>query len=74
VFGNTGLYAYVHRVTLYVGDAVRFAAVTAEVAFTPPDLLLPINVLGRRGFLDRVRVGVDGTEALPMTYLGFGPS
>jgi hypothetical protein len=73
VTGSGGLYAYVHAVTLYVGTPRRFRALATEVAFTPPDIPLPFNLLGQRGFLDRLRVGVRAGAAPPQIYLGFAP-
>jgi hypothetical protein len=43
----------------------------AEVAFTDPRVPVPLNVLGWRGFLDRVRLGIDGPALPPHVYLGF---
>ncbi|MGH2353758.1 MAG: aspartyl protease family protein [Chloroflexota bacterium] len=71
VAGSTGLYVFVHRVTLYVGTSASFYAVSTDVGFTDPRVLLTANVLGRSGFLDRVRVGLDDTALPPLLYLGF---
>ena len=73
VGGGTGLFAYVHPVTLYVGTAMRFHAITTDVAFTDPDVHLTVNVLGRTGFLDRIRLGVRQGIVPPCLYLGFTP-
>jgi hypothetical protein len=52
--------AYLHDVTLYVGVARDHTALTAAVAFTDPDdPPLTFNLLGRRGFLDRMLFGLD---------------
>ena len=71
VGGATGATAYGHRVTLYVGDAVSFRSFDADVGFTDPTVTFPVNVLGWTGFLDRVRVGIDGAALPPLVYLGF---
>ena len=75
--GSTIIRAYVHRVTLYLGSSYRFRTLTTNVAFTDPAdpaAVLRTSVLGHRGFLDRVRFGVDGTVMPPHLFLGFPPA
>jgi hypothetical protein len=73
IAGQSGLYAYVHRVLLHVGTPLQFSTMTAEVAFTHPDIPLRNSVLGRRGFLDRVSFGLREGALPPRMYLGFRP-
>jgi hypothetical protein len=70
IAGPANIFVYVHRVTRYVGTPVRFRAFATDVGFAQRGVRLTTNVLGRRGFLDRVRVGFDGTAIPPCLYLG----
>jgi hypothetical protein len=65
------LRAFVHRVTLYVGLPLRFYTFETEIAFAEPSIQLAFSVLGRLGFLDHVRLGLDGLLSPPCLYLGF---
>jgi hypothetical protein len=67
--------ATVHAASIYVGDGSGHALLRTTIAFTDPAAApLPFNVLGRRGFLDHVLMGLDdaGTQSLnrePSIYL-----
>jgi hypothetical protein len=52
--------AYVHEASLYVGESREHAVLNTVIAFTDPnDPPLSFNLLGRRGFLDQLLVGLD---------------
>jgi hypothetical protein len=74
IAGPIGVSAFVHRVILHVGTPMRSHAFPADVAFTPLDVQLPANVLGRQDVLRHVRFGLDGAALPQQLYLGFPPT
>jgi hypothetical protein len=73
VAGQTGLTVYLHPIALYIGTPLRFVRLSLQVGFADPGVPLAFNVLGRRGFMDHVRLGLRHGAIPPQIYLGFEP-